>query len=259
MATVAENAGKVLAFLYKAPSNEHYDGSAVQGGTELEPSQINDAVAILVENGYAEWLRFLGTAPFKFGNVWITPRGRFEYERAQAANQPQAAPAEQVAAIPRIVPPPTPIGSPYGFQDEDWELVSERKGSVDRLNVVLGYQFTSEYYDSDLLQANLQRTFEIAIQAYNKLQGAIPATLNFRALSAGYGEHLFNEIARDIISADIAVFDTSDLNPNMMLEVGVALTWGVRVLVIKIRIVPDLRRTYPARRGPTTATAQHIL
>jgi hypothetical protein len=60
-----------------------------------------------------------------------------------------------------------------------------------------------------------------------------PVTLKFKVLGAGYGEHLFNEIARDIISADIAVFDASDLNPNVMLEMGVALTWGVRVLPIK--------------------------
>lgn len=58
--------------------------------------------------------------------------------------------------------------------------------------------------------------------------------LRHRALTAGYGEHLFNEIARDIISSDIAVFETSDLNPNVMLEMGVALTWGVRVLPIKL-------------------------
>jgi hypothetical protein len=57
--------------------------------------------------------------------------------------------------------------------------------------------------------------------------------LDFRTLKAGYGEHLFNEIARDVISADIAVFDTSYQNPNVMLEMGVALTWGVRVLPIK--------------------------
>jgi hypothetical protein len=50
---------------------------------------------------------------------------------------------------------------------------------------------------------------------------------------AGYGEHLFNKIAVDIISSDIAVFETSDYNPNVMIEMGVALTWGVRVLPIK--------------------------
>jgi hypothetical protein len=48
--------------------------------------------------------------------------------------------------------------------------------------------------------------------------------LALRSLRAGYGEHLFNEIARDVIRADIAVFETSDRNPNVMIEMGVALT-----------------------------------
>ena len=58
-------------------------------------------------------------------------------------------------------------------------------------------------------------------------------SMKFKSLGAGYGGHLFNEIARDIISADIAVFDASDLNPNVMLERGVALTWGIPVLPIR--------------------------
>jgi predicted nucleotide-binding protein len=57
--------------------------------------------------------------------------------------------------------------------------------------------------------------------------------LKFSALHAGYGEHLFNEIARDIISSDIAVFETSDIAPNVFIEIGVALTWGSRVFLIK--------------------------
>jgi hypothetical protein len=60
-----------------------------------------------------------------------------------------------------------------------------------------------------------------------------PVALVFEPLSAGLGEHLFNEIVRAIISADVAVFETSDLNPNVMIEMGVALTWGTRVLPIK--------------------------
>jgi hypothetical protein len=32
---------------------------------------------------------------------------------------------------------------------------------------------------------------------------------------------------------DIAVFDVSDLNPNVMIEIGVALTWGIRMLLIR--------------------------
>lgn len=231
--TVAENAAKVLGFLYEAEPEVQPGGATIAAGTGLTPSEINDAVTILVENGYAEWLRFLGTHPYAFGNVLITPRGRYEYERAQAVAAPSAPAQEVRVGGPVITPPPTPIGSPYGFGDEDWEIVAERKGAADRLNVVLGYQFESDYYNSDHLRRNLEQAFVEAVSAYDRLPGAVPSTLHFRALSAGYGEHLFNEIARDIISADIAVFETSDLNPNVMLEIGVALTWGVRVLVVK--------------------------
>jgi hypothetical protein len=63
-------------------------------------------------------------------------------------------------------------------------------------------------------------------------------SLDFRVLGAGYGGHLFNQIARDIISSDIAVFETSDLNSNVMIEVGVALTWGTRVLPIRRQDAP---------------------
>lgn len=75
--------------------------------------------------------------------------------------------------------------------------------------------------------------FSHAVDAYNAQRGNSPLDLDFRCLSAGYGEHLFNDIARDIIGSDIAVFETSDLNPNVMLEMGVALTWGILVLPIK--------------------------
>ena len=81
--------------------------------------------------------------------------------------------------------------------------------------------------------------FEETVEEFNerrRLGG--PIKLKFAVLGAGYGEHLFNQIARDIISSDIAVFETSELNPNVMLEFGVALTWGVRVLPIKLKDQP---------------------
>jgi hypothetical protein len=43
--------------------------------------------------------------------------------------------------------------------------------------------------------------------------------INFKFLSGGYGEHLFNEIVRDIVSSDIAVFEVSDRNPNVMIVI----------------------------------------
>jgi hypothetical protein len=82
--------------------------------------------------------------------------------------------------------------------------------------------------------------FEAAVQRYNneRRHGSAQITLKFTVLAAGYGEHLFNQIARDIIGSDIAVFETSDLNANVMLEMGVALTWGVRVLPVKLEGKP---------------------
>jgi len=125
-----------------------------------------------------------------------------------------------------------PIGSPYGFTPQDWKTVEDRRRDRAILRVVFGLQFKSRHYERDQLEAKIEEMFRQAVQTYNDTT-MVKLQLNFRALAAGYGEHLFNEIARDILSADIAVFDTSDLNPNVALEMGVALTWGVSVFPVK--------------------------
>lgn len=242
-----EVASKLLLLLAKMretrPDVPETDGATLSKITGLPPHEINDAIALLQASGYVEWRSYIGTAPYTFGHVWITPVGRYEAERASslfaeplplAAGPSTGAPSRE----PKVSLPPTPIGSPYGFHDEDWEVIAERKGSSDRLIVVMGYQFKSSHYDSLLLQANVEKSFQVAVARYNAQPGALTTTLDFRPLAAGYGEHLFNEIARDIIAADIAVFETSDLNPNVMLELGVALTWGIRVLPIKVHTQP---------------------
>jgi len=229
-ATIKENAGIILAALYvesqKSGQLDDVEGHRLQELTKLEPDQINDAVAILRDNGYIEWQQFLGTAPFEFGYVEITSRGKVEYERALAQSK-------NTHTVSAISPAAMPVGSPYGFHDGDWELVAERKAERSKLFVVVGYQYTSSHYASGDLIINLRNHFEKAVKSYNTLPTSFPVELEFSTLAAGYGEHVFNEICRDIICADIAVFETSDVNPNVMLEMGVALTWGVRVLPIK--------------------------
>ena len=81
--------------------------------------------------------------------------------------------------------------------------------------------------------------FRISVKIYNEKLVERRIELRFERLSGGYGEHLFNEIARNIIGADVAVFETSDLNPNVMIEMGVALTWGIRVLPIRRKDAPN--------------------
>lgn len=241
--TIEQNATRVLAFLYEQPrdlNHGQFGGPDIAKGVGLEADEVNDAVTILEENGYVEWMRTLGTAPFEFHSAAITPRGRFELQRAraEAAKTPTTAEGDiaQSSAVPQGVTavglPVVPSGSPFGFTEQDWEAVASARGAVDRLNVVFGFQFESEHYNASQLRDNVEAMLRHAVRAYRELPTALPITLAFLPLAAGYGEHLFNKIASDIIGADVAVFDTSDQNPNVMIEMGVALTWGVRVLPI---------------------------
>jgi hypothetical protein len=203
-------------------------GNMLAEETGLQPAEINDAVDLLATNRLVEMLQAMGTDPYIFEIVTITSKGRYELERAL-----RKVGASEKKEETNVLLPPTPVGSPYRFTDEDWEIVSERKTKANELRVVFGCQFQSAHYNKDRLKANIQEMFQRAVEEYNRNPNIIQVALHFQPLEAGYGEHLFNEIARDIISADIAVFETSDLNPNVMIEMGVALTWGVRVLPIK--------------------------
>jgi hypothetical protein len=245
---IATNLLLLLAKIRKSSEGRgEVDGKTLAEITGLPPTDVNDAITILQRAGYVEWRQYLGTAPYIFGSVWITPVGRYEAERVSPVlghelelrqNSTGAAEATSEPEEAQVTLPPTPIGSPYGFKDEDWEFIAQQKDRPGQLNVVLGYQFKSAHYDSTKLRDNVEAMFQLAVSQYNSGPGAIRTALNFRPLAAGYGEHLFNEIARDIIASDIAVFETSDMNPNVMVELGVALTWGVRVLPIKAESQP---------------------
>jgi hypothetical protein len=200
--------------------------------TGLTPERLNDAMELLERNGYVELLRTLGSNPFSFKFATATPMGRFEFQRleslrADSGTQPSPTQSQTVARHP------LPVGSPFGFTDVDWEFVESERRRSTSVKVVFGLQYESESYETQKLIENVKKSFEEAVKEYNSERGHSPVTLNFMNLKAGYGEHLFNKIARDIISADIAVFETSDQNPNVMIEMGVALTWGIRVLPIK--------------------------
>lgn len=99
--------------------------------------------------------------------------------------------------------------------------------------MVLGSKFESPHFNTDNLRENVKVMFQKVVDKYNSIYPDENTSLKFTPLHAGYGEHLFNQIARDIISSDIAVFETSDLAPNIFLEIGVALTWGSSVFLIK--------------------------
>jgi hypothetical protein len=238
---IEQDAYAILELLVEARNRSDSAGnidqiSGAMTGPELAQSlglpaeRINDAVSLLEINGYVERLRTFGTAPFDFREVEATPLGRLEHQRSNLNIDDTSRDESPGRALPRY---PVPVGSPYGFEAEDWEYVESQRAARDVLKVVLGHQFESTLFDRASLVEMLETDFRRAVDDYNSEAGHESVALNFRPLQAGYGEHLFNEIARDVISADIAVFETSDLNPNVMIEMGVALTWGVRVLPVK--------------------------
>jgi DNA-binding MarR family transcriptional regulator len=123
---IARNAARILAFLAEERDAGYLDGPALAAGTGLLPDDLNDAVEILAEDGYVERERFFNTAPFTFGIVRITSRGRYEFERAQeltgeSAGDREPAPLTPLPALEAELRtrPPIPVGSPYGFTDED--------------------------------------------------------------------------------------------------------------------------------------------
>ena len=205
--------------------------------TSLSADDINDAVDYLEDLGAIRVESAIGTAPYRFVMFQILTRGRFLYnEIIEKSHAPTDEGKEKTGLLPKR--PLNPVGSPYGFTENDWDRVALQKEDRTTLYVVMGMQFHSEQYDSENLIKNIEGHFRQSLESYNsKVREKIK--LNFEKLESGYGEHLFNTIAAAIIGADIAIFETSDKNANVMIELGVALTWGIRVLPIRERNSPD--------------------
>ena len=179
--------------------------------------------------------KFFGARPYNFGVVRVTPRGLYEYERTRSDAPARSSSSSTTTILEQSlrIRPPQPVGSPFGFTDQDWRPLTTADLRQTISSSCSGTSLNPSTTTPRISEGTSRRCSAGHWTSYNVSAGALEASLHFRALSAGYGEHLFNEIARDIISADIAVFDTSDLNPNVMLEFGVALTWGTRVLPIR--------------------------
>jgi hypothetical protein len=135
--SIEKNASKILTFLYPKGTRNYCGGDEIAQQTNLDPDEINDAIEILESNGVVDLRKYLGTAPFRFGHAAITSHGRFAVERAQTEQVEQ----QPKTVEPRITRTLEPVGSPYGFLDEDWEYITEGREDSKKLKVVLGYQF----------------------------------------------------------------------------------------------------------------------
>ncbi len=228
---IETNAIKLLTALFEnnPQQNLMFDGADISSWTGLQPMEINNCIDYLEDQDLITRHNYLGTHPYNFGHVLLNSRGIYFYHELQNVSNTEETAQSENFGFPLTLA----VGSPYGFTDVDRNYVQIELLKKKTLKVVLGYQFQSIHYNSEKLKENLKNQFQESVDNYNSKFSGEKLILNFKGLAAGYGEHLFNQIAREIISADIVLFETSDLNPNVMIELGVALTWGKSVLPIK--------------------------
>ncbi len=125
--------------------------------------------------------------------------------------------------------------TPFGWGPADPEVVARKRLRTDRLYAVMGLQYKSHFYDAKRLVRNVRKMLSRTVKATNEARPGNQVKLRFKKLAGNLGEHVFSSVARSIVGADIAIFDASDCNPNVMIELGVALTHGVTVVPLRAK------------------------
>ena len=72
---IDRDARAILALLASKPRDQFVPAPEIATETSLSPDRVDDAVALLVDSGYAEWIQTMGTAPFDFADAYITSQG----------------------------------------------------------------------------------------------------------------------------------------------------------------------------------------
>lgn len=95
-----------------------------------------------------------------------------------------------------------------------------------RLNVFVGYQHHSDFHDSKAIRS-------LIVSLDKHLQRKDNMFLNVQYGKFPPGSVLWTEVTKAITDSDICIFDISENNPNVMIEVGLALGLGRQVFLLK--------------------------
>jgi hypothetical protein len=228
---IEESAARLLELMVESGRTD-FTSDWLEQQSGLNRPAVSDAVDYLDDLGAIRAVRRDEGHPFGFRTAWLQPRGQFLYRAIRAQQEAVGGDGDQLGPL-LPVRPPNPVGSPHGFTADDWEAVALRKEDPRTLYVLLGLQFVSSHYNPRALTRHVRSHFEEAVRRYNERHRDATIAVHFERVLAGLGTHGFSRVARDILSADVAVFETSDWNPNVMLEMGIALTWGVAVVPLR--------------------------
>ena len=79
----------IYAIDEKAGGGVRISGGMINRDTGLPHSRINDAVELLSQSGFVEMHTAIGTYPYRFHSVSITPKGKLNLQKATATHEKQ--------------------------------------------------------------------------------------------------------------------------------------------------------------------------
>jgi len=96
-----------------------------------------------------------------------------------------------------------------------------------KLKVFVGYQINSEYHDTKELKETIFKVKKNIEEEFSNIE------LDIKFGEFGAGKVLFNEVLNAIKECEIAIFDISENNPNVLIEVGMAYGNNKQVVLLK--------------------------
>ena len=96
-----------------------------------------------------------------------------------------------------------------------------------KIRVFVGYQTNSEYHKTEDIKDTI---FEVKKIVEDKLANI---ELDVKFGEFGAGKSLFEAVRNAIKECEIAIFDISENNPNVLIEVGMAYGYNKRVILLK--------------------------
>ena len=100
---------------------------------------------------------------------------------------------------------------------------------LNRMPIFLGYQLHSEFHEKEEINIFLKKITNILKRQYN---------LDIQITIGEFvpGKILYSEVLNSIKGCEIALFDISENNPNVLIEVGIALGFNKKVILLKNKI-----------------------
>lgn len=96
-----------------------------------------------------------------------------------------------------------------------------------KLKIFAGYQINSEYHDTKDVKQTILKVKEVVEKEFPNIE----LDIKFGEFEAG--KVLFNEVLSAIKECEIAIFDISENNPNVLIEVGLAYGNNKQVILLK--------------------------